>query len=84
MIAVDINGYLCYMVDAKMIKPGNPLNTVLFKGKIQRWPKSSAWETSPGRWAMKTEFWDIMQEQQKFKKTVMAMAILRTAKRRKN
>jgi hypothetical protein len=57
---------------------------VMFKGKRQFWPVKNAEQISPGVWAVKCEFWDIMNDQDRFKKTIMTKAILRSARRRRN
>ena len=84
MIAVEHKGTLCYMVDATLVADGKRTVRVYFKEKICFWPKIHVDQISPGRWAVKCEFYDIMYSQDKFKKTVVAKAILRNAKRRRN
>jgi hypothetical protein len=82
MISVDHKGSQCYIIDAILVADGKKTMRIKFKDRIYFMPKCNAEFISPRRLAIKVEQFDILFDQQRFKKTVMTMAILRSAKRR--
>jgi hypothetical protein len=84
MLSVDHKGSQCYIIDAILVADGKKTMRVKFKDRIYFLPKAHCDFISPGRLAVKCELYDILFNQDRFKKTVVGMAILRTAKRRQN
>lgn len=84
LVSFDHKGSQCYIVDAVLVADGKKTMRVKFKDRIYFIPKKNAEFISPGRLAVKCEMFDILFDQARFKKTIMTMAIMRSAKRRRN
>ena len=74
MIAVDHKGNQCYIVDAELVANGKKTMRIKFQGKIYFWPHVHCEFVSTGRCAIKVEFYDMLFQQDKFKKTIMVKA----------
>lgn len=77
MVSVTHKGNEVYMVDAQLIADGVKTMRVMFRGKQYFWPKTNAEMVAPGRFALKIEFYDILFNQDLFKKTTMVRATFR-------
>jgi len=64
-------GDMVYVVDAELISDGARTMRVRFNDHTYFWPKKNAEMISPGRFALKQEFYDMMYSQDEFKKTIM-------------
>ena len=82
MISVTHKGNECYFVDATLIKEDPQIYTVMFKDKLQKWPKANVEMVGTGRFAVKIEFYDIMNDQNLFKRTAMVKATFRRNKQK--
>jgi hypothetical protein len=70
MIPVLWKGNTCYIVDAELIKEEKATYKVMFQGKPYRWQKSHSEFISPGRFAIRTTFYDVLFNQDKTKKII--------------
>jgi hypothetical protein len=82
MIAVHHKGGLAYFIDADLIEETPDVYKVRFKGKMAVWPKKNVDMITKNRFAVRVEFWDIMYNQDEFKRLTMKKIILHTARKR--
>lgn len=74
MISVTHKGNEVYMLSATLIADGQKTMRVMYQGKMMFWPKANVEMVAPGRFAMKIEQYDILFNQDLFKKTTMVKA----------
>lgn len=67
-------GVECYVIDGTLISDGTKTMRVAIEGRKYFLPKAHAKIFSPGRFAIKCEMYDILFDQDKFKKTIMVKA----------
>jgi hypothetical protein len=67
----------CYIIDAILVKDGQKTMRVSYEGKPYFFPKRTCEFISPGKCAIQIEQFDMLFDQDRFKKTVMVKAVFR-------
>jgi len=76
-LSVTHKGREVYMLSATLIADGKKTMRVMYQGRMYFWPKVNVEMTAPGTFAMTIEQYDILFNQDLFKKTTMVKATFR-------